>query len=427
MEETRVSKYKKGAAAIVAVAGLVTGLTACSGGSSGDAGSGSLTWSFWDQGSSNSSWQGLAADVHKQDSKLSVKLTQTPFADYFTKLQSQLAAGTTACIVSMQSLRLPAFKDALEPLGPLMKKVGFDESEWNPGALKALQVDGQQYAIPYGLSTMVLYYNKDAFKKAGLPEPTNTWTTSDFENAAKKITEATGKPAFGESFSDLHMFSMLFADNGARPVTDDAKLDLTNPAMKQAFTWYTELATKDKVSSIPASASDVPWGEQQFVAGNVAMAVDGDWNISSNATQANFPVGVVALPQGHNGGGTYSANSGFGISKSCSNKEAAAKAISIITSEAAQVEQAKAGTHPARVAADDAFFTALASSTDAKSPGYADQAKAAMQAASAKSVPFISTPSWDQTTKLIAREFILAYSGNDSPEQALQNVQQSAQ
>ena len=163
------------------------------------------------------------------------------------------------------------------------------------------------------------------------------------------------------------------------------------------------------------------------MAGNVAMAVDGDWNISSNATQANFPVGVVALPQGPNGGGTYSANSGFGISKSCQNKEAAAKAISVITSESAQLEQAKAGTHPARLAANDAFFQALATATDKKSPGYADQAKGAMEAASAKSTPFISTSSWDQTTKLIAREFILAYSGNDTPDTALQNVQQSAQ
>jgi len=412
----------------VAVLGLVGGLAACSGSSGGDAGSGTVTldWSFWDQGTTNDSWKALADDVHKSDANLTVKMTMTPFADYFTKLQSQLAAGTTACIVSMQSLRLPAFKDALEPIGPLMEKAGFDASEWNEGALKALQVDGQQYAIPYGLSTMLLYYNKDMFKAAGVTEPTNDWTTADFEDAAKKVTAATGKPAFGQSFSDLHMFSMLLAYNGARPVTDEAKLDLTNAEMKQAFTWYTGLSTNQKVASVPASSSDVPWGEQQFVAGNVAMAVDGDWNISSNASDAKFNVGVVALPQGENGGGTYSANSGFGISKSCEHKEEAAKAIAVITGADAQVAQAEAGTHPARTAADDAFFKSLATTVDKKTPGYSEQAKAAMEAASAKSIPFISTASWDNTTKLIAREFILAYSGDESADSALQSVQQSA-
>ena len=196
--------------------------------------------------------------------------------------------------------------------------------------------------------------------------------------------------------------------------------------MKESFEWYTGLATKEKVASVPASASDVPWGEQQFVAGNVSMAVDGSWNISSDAVDAGFNVGVVALPQGPNGGGTYSANSGFGISKTCKNKEAAAEAIAVITGEEAAKKAAAAGTSPARLAAADAFYEGLATQVDSKTSGYSAQARAAMEAASENATPFISTAGWDQNTKLIAREFILAYTGSVSPSEALESVQQSA-
>ncbi len=381
-----------------------------------------LDWGFWNQGDAgNKIWQGLADDVTKTYPNITVKLTSPPFADYFTKLQTQLAANEAPCIMSMQSLRLPAFAQAMEPLDDLLKSTDFKASDWNPASLKALQKDGKQYALPYGISTVVLYYNKDAFAAAGVAEPKNGWTVAEFEAAAKTITEKTGKKAFGESFSDLHMFSTLYAYNQARPVDDSGKLTLTDPKMQDAFTWYAGLATNQKVALVPASSSDVPWGEQQFVAGNVAMASDGSWNISTNATQAKFNVGVVTLP----GKGTFSANSGFGISKNCKNKKEAMQAISVITGSAGQATAAAGGTFPARTAASQAFYDGLAKAVDAKTPGYSAQAKAAIEASSTNAVPFTPTTKWDQTTKAIAREFILAYTGTQDPKKTLENVQQS--
>lgn len=418
------------AAVTVAMAAV---LGACSSGSpSGQDGSGesggpvTLDWGFWDQGETgNPTWERLAADVTKKYPNITVKLTQPPFADYFTKLQSQFASDTVPCIVSMQSLRLPAFVDGMEPLDDLLKQTDFQASDWNPAALKALQHDGKQYAIPYGFSSMLLYYNKDAFKKAGIDDPQPGWTVADFETAAKKITSATGKPAWGQSFSDLHMFSMLLAYNGAEPVSPDGTLQLTTDQMKQAFEWYSGLATQEKVANVPSSASDIPWGEQQLVANNVAMAVDGSWNLLSNATQANFPVGVVTLPQGPDGGGTFSANSGFGISKSCEHKKEAAEAISVITGPEGSKTSAEGGNVPARTADMQTFIAAVASEVDKKNPGYSQQAKSVLDESFKNATPFISTKDWDQTTKEIARQFILAYTGGESPDAALQAVQQS--
>ncbi|MEO7589273.1 MAG: sugar ABC transporter substrate-binding protein [Arachnia sp.] len=422
----KLTGLKIGIAAIV----VAFGATACGGSSNspGDTGTDggktvSLDWGFWNQGDEgNKMWQGLADQVTKEDAGIKVSLTSPPFADYFTKLQSQLASNSAPCIVSMQSLRLPAFAEAMEPLDDLMAAQGFKADDWNPAALKALQKDGKQYAMPYGLSTMALYYNKDLFKQAGVEEPAVGWSISDFEAAAKKITEATGKPAFGQSFSDLHMFSQLLAYNGARPVAEDGSLDLTNDTMEKAFTWYSGLATEQKVALVPASSSDVAWGEQQFVAGNTAMAVDGTWNVSTSATDATFAVGVATVPVGPGGIMSYSANSGFGIAKSCEHKEEAAKAIAVITGAAGQDMTAEGGTIPGRTASDDKFYAGL---TKTVSQEYSDQVRAVVEETSKTAIPFIPTSNWDQVTKAIGREFILSYTNSQSPADSLQKVQDS--
>lgn len=406
---------------------LVAGVSACSSSNSSDNSASqkvTLEWGFWDQGAQgNATWQSLANDVHKKYPNITVKLVQPPFAAYFTKLQSQLAAGNAPCIMSMQSLRLPGFADSMMPLNSIMSKQGFKASDWDAGALKALQYQGKQYAIPYGISTMLMFYNKDAFAKAGLSDPKPGWTTAEFEADAKKLTEVTGKPAFGQSFSDLHMFSMLHAYNGALGVTSSGKLNLTNSAMQKAFTWYSGLSTSEKIASTPASSADIPWGEQQFTSGNVAMAVDGDWDLTQDATMPSFNVGVTTLPQGPGGAGSLSANSGFGISQTCKYPDQAAQALSVLTGPEASKIAAEQGNNPARVADKAVFFNAVSQQVDSKTPGFAAQAQEAMTASSKTAIPFITTDNWDQTTKVIAQQFILSYTGSQTPKASLQNVQ----
>ncbi|MEK7680738.1 MAG: extracellular solute-binding protein, partial [Patescibacteria group bacterium] len=55
-------------------------------------------------------------------------------------------------------------------------------------------VNGKIYGLPLSLDTMALYYNKDLFDKAGIPEPPKNW--EEFQSAAKKLTKydkKTGK------------------------------------------------------------------------------------------------------------------------------------------------------------------------------------------------------------------------------------------
>ncbi|MDH6279269.1 ABC transporter substrate-binding protein [Prescottella agglutinans] len=66
---------------------------------------------------------------------------------------------------------------------------------YHPRAATLGDWNGETYGMPYVFSTPVLFYNANAFQKAGLPADTDLSTWPKVAEAAKKITATTGKPA----------------------------------------------------------------------------------------------------------------------------------------------------------------------------------------------------------------------------------------
>lgn len=404
-----------GLVAVLATACGGGGGSGTAGGTKDSAGAVTLDWEMW-AGSEDEKAQldHLAQLVTQQDPKIKLKLRTAPFNDYFTKLQTEFAAGKQACVVSLQSLRLGAYADLMEPLTP--------GDGFAPAALDALKMGGKQLALPFDLASMLLYYNADAFAKAGLPEPKSGWTIADFDKAAKTLSTG-GKSGFGMSFSDLHTLSLLLTYNGARPVTDDLKLQMDAQPMVDALTWYAGLA-KSKSGSVPASSSEGGWGETQFVNGNAMMAVDGSWDVGSTLKDAKFKVGLAPLPAGPDGSKTYVANSGFGVAKSCPYKEQAIKAVSILTGAEAQGYLAGAGRgFPARTAQQADYEQFLVKANPANAEGV-QTAMAAIKDGLAGGVPLFTTKNWDTVNKTMAQYLLQAYTGAQSPKDALSAIQQ---
>ena len=55
-------------------------------------------------------------------------------------------------------------------------------------------VEGKQYAMPFNVSTPMLYYNKDVFEAAGLDPETPPTTYDEVLEDAKKIVESGAAP-----------------------------------------------------------------------------------------------------------------------------------------------------------------------------------------------------------------------------------------
>lgn len=119
-----------------------------------------------------------------------------------------------------------AAKGAIKPVGALMKEQGepFDPKSFIPAVASYYTApNGQMLSMPFNSSTTVFYYNKDAFKKAGLDPEKAPKTWPEVERAAQKLKAAGDKCPLTttwmtwvqlESFSTWHNIAYSTYNNG---------------------------------------------------------------------------------------------------------------------------------------------------------------------------------------------------------------------
>jgi sn-glycerol 3-phosphate transport system substrate-binding protein len=193
-------------------------------------------------------------------------------------------------------------KGAIKPVQQMSEEVG---DPINPddflGAVGGYysSTDGKLISMPFNSSTPVFYYNKDAFKKAGLdPEkPPRTW--KDVEDAAKKLRAAgmecgytTSWPSWIqlETFAAWHNIPYATENNGFGGPA--ARLELTNPL----FVRHMEnLAKMSKEGTFTyGGRGDAP--NALFTAGKCGMFTGSSGNRANIIKTGNFDFGTSFLP-----------------------------------------------------------------------------------------------------------------------------------
>ncbi|MBP2448161.1 ABC transporter substrate-binding protein [Rhizobium leguminosarum] len=377
-----------------------------------------LTWQMWTGSDADTkSWQHLADMVTAKYPDIKVTLTTTGWVDYWTRLPVLAASGQLADIVSMQSLRMPNFYSLLEPLNDRIAADKFDVGAFTPSIIGGMSVDKQLYGLPYDVGPWVIYYNQDALEAAGVPLPKPGWTLAEFTDAAKKLTK-DGKYGFGITPQN---YSVLASAWGDKYVNDSGVLDLTNPSAIAAAETVIGFAAKDKIAPLVPSGADVGNVVQgRFYSGNVAMYVDGPWSIIGMKDKVKFKVGSTTLPRGEGELTAVTAGSGFGIATTSQNKDAAWKAIQVLTSPEALAFLAEGGRAlPARTASQSSWYKVAAK--DITNGGEA------IDYSLTHSVPYVITNNWAAVENLFNQYFPPAFAGSADAKQTMDAIQSLAQ
>lgn len=195
-------------------------------------------------------------------------------------------------------------KNAIVPVSDVFKRAGL---QFNPADFIAPArgyyglPNGNLLSMPFNVSTTVLFYNKDAFRKAGLdPEkPPRTWP--ELVTAAKKI-RSTNAAACGytttwlawvmlEQFSSRHNIAFGTKGNGRGGL--DASLELANnPLIIRQIQTVIDMQ-KDKSFDYGGRSNDAA---AKFISGECAMLTQSSGGLGAIAQGAKFAYGVGQLP-----------------------------------------------------------------------------------------------------------------------------------
>lgn len=305
---------RKVATALAASASLALLTTACTGQSSSgasDDASKDTTINFWHAWSAPGEIAGvkaLVAGFEKAHPNIHVNIVANMTDD---KINQALRSGGDKApdvISSFTTNNVGKFcsSGALVDLNPFFKKAGIDPATTFPKAMNEYtQFDGNRCTVPLLGDAYGLYYNKNAFKKAGISSPPKTW--SEFEADAKKLTVSKG-----DSYSQLgfmpnyhgwestteHYFGQFsptyFDSSGKSSLAKDSAFTAGFTLQKKLVD---ELGGYQKLEKYRSKLGD-EWGPKHpFHTGQVAMQLDGEWRLGmAEEAKPDFEIGVAPLP-----------------------------------------------------------------------------------------------------------------------------------
>ncbi|OBZ13909.1 ABC transporter substrate-binding protein [Bacillus sp. FJAT-26390] len=228
-----------------------------------------------------------------------VEIKPTPIqaseGDYFAKIALALKSKDTAPDIVTEDtfiLNSDASAGFLEPLDERLK--GWED--WTNGSfIEAMKKgvtasDGKVYGVPYNTDSRGLWYNKDIFKNAGLPEDWQPKSWDDVLSAARTIKEKAGEgvvpiwmnlgKATGEATS-MQTYEMLLYGTGERLYDNDSsKWIIKSQGILDALS-FIETVNKEKLgpplSKVLNGQAGNTSSREYLPQGKLGISLDGSW------------------------------------------------------------------------------------------------------------------------------------------------------
>jgi sn-glycerol 3-phosphate transport system substrate-binding protein len=374
---------------------------------------------------------GYAAEFMKENPSIKVKPVYAgTYQETIVKALTANKSGeppTTAVLLSTDMFTL-IDEDAIVPWEELAK--GAEDHAWMksffPAFMKNSQTGGKTWGIPFQRSTIVLYWNKEAFKEAGLDpnKPPATW--GEQVEMARKLTkrDASGNvsqwgvqvPSSGFPYWLFQGFTtqndvLLMNEAGNETYYD-------KPAVVEALAYWVDLSQKHKVMA----PGVIEWGTtpKDFFEKKTAMMWTTTGNLTNVRNNAKFEFGVAMLPAGRRRGSPTGGGNFYLFKKSTPAQQQAAAAFARWMTSAERAAHWGIDTGYVAVRAD-------AWQTPAMKKYVADFSAAAVARDQLQfAVAELSTHENQRVTKALNDGLQAALTGAKTPAQAMKDAQAEA-
>jgi len=212
-------------------------------------------------------------DAWAQKNGATVKLVAIAEDQLTTVLTSAAAANDlpdAIAALSLNGMNQLRTDDLVDPDAAKEVVDGLGADTFFKRTLELTSVDGEQIAVPSDGFSNLLFYRKDLFQAAGLPEPK---TYADIQNAAKALKKGktagiVAATAPADSFTN-QTFEFVAVANGCQLVDGSGNLTLNSPQCQETFDFYGNLI---KDYSVPGN-QDADTTRGTYFSGDAAMMI----------------------------------------------------------------------------------------------------------------------------------------------------------
>ncbi|MBI3961147.1 MAG: extracellular solute-binding protein [Deinococcus sp.] len=232
-----------------------------------------------------------------------VQVVGEPTADITNAVIADLAAGTAADIFYLDIFEVPRYvaTGQVLPLNDLIQRTGFDIENFIPSLVDAFTVDGNILAIVKDFNALALYYNIDAFARAGVDVPDADDTWDDFAAKVKAVTQGLSDD---DPSNDIHGFPVqldfarwgpfAYATGQFSLFNPDGTSAIASEGGVRALQFWQDLASSEAGIFVSECGG---WTGGCFINRRSAIALEGAWLLGALASDApDLNYGTTLLP-----------------------------------------------------------------------------------------------------------------------------------
>jgi multiple sugar transport system substrate-binding protein len=320
--------------AAAAAFALCAALTGCSQGASA-AGDGKVVLHFtWWGNADRAALTEKAVDVfEKAHPDVDIRTSYSPYEAYKQKLATQAAGGDAPDLVQLDYRQISQYAGSGILLDLAEQRKALPTGQMDKALLKTGQFEGKQYALPMGVGTQALAYDKEAWREAGLPQPRPGWTWDEWEAALRELKREHGSHVMTDPGSMEDWFEVWLRSQGKRLYDAKGQAAFAEEDLTRFWSYTNKLRNEGLVSPaegttlLDGSAENSPMGREKSM-------MEFNWDAPSAGFEAVYGdrLALAPMPAGQDGtlGQYFKPNVLIGVAAGSSHPREAARFVDFL-------------------------------------------------------------------------------------------------
>ena len=229
------------------------------------------------------------------------------YDDTFAKYKAGVQSNQLPDLVQIYDIgtRFMIDSGTIQPMQVFIDHDKYSVSDLEPNLLGYFSVNNKLYSMPWNNSTPLLYYNKDAFAKAGLDPNKAPRTLNEIRDMAQKLTvkDAAGNVTqygFGAAIYGWFLEQLTaeadqqYCNNGNGRDSRASKVNFNQPTGVNIADWWSKMVADGLAVNTGRNTTDA---QNAFKAGKMAITLESTGALRGFQSSVKFTLGAGNFPK----------------------------------------------------------------------------------------------------------------------------------